>query len=125
MADINANSIGNRAGTVTLDLSNLGLGLSGETWVDETANRNLGTEYTNDTGKPIMVTVSGSSNAVNEPLALLLYVNGNVIARTDLAKADTFGVCATSSAIIPDGSSYKLEALNATNPTITNWSELK
>jgi hypothetical protein len=54
-----------------------GLGIGGETWIDVTGSRALGTEYTNTYGKPIavIVQVGAQSNGI------YIYINGTLVIR--------------------------------------------
>lgn len=87
-----------------------------QTWQDVVGSRALNTVYTNSTGKPIQIKVSAicSSSAVMQ-----IFING--------AGAGLPGVAGTlpeSSAIIPNGATYR--ALNSSGtPTSLNWWELR
>lgn len=80
----------------------------GQTWQNVTASRSSGTSYQNTTGKPIMVSITGSSNA----LRVLTSVNGS---SWSYATAADY----TYSLIIPTNSYYKTEG------SINFWAELR
>ena len=87
-----------------------------QTWVDETANRTFDVEYTNDTGKPIMVILrlidaknNGSSFYVDGLRILSIYVSGG-------GNTDT--------CIVPAGAIYKL-GLEGSGGSVDMWLELK
>ncbi len=72
----------------------------GQTWQDLTASRSDSTNYTNTTGKPISISVlESTSNATHS-----ITVDGIVVSRW--VDGGGFAGQATTSAIIPDGSTY-------------------
>lgn len=92
---------------------NNGLGY-GQTWQDVKSSRSSNVTYTNTTGKPIMVSSTGTDNSVS----LTLYADNVAIA------ANSTGIGGESErpfviGIIPSGSTYKVTG------TITLWSELR
>ncbi|MGB7650860.1 MAG: hypothetical protein WBL62_06680 [Gallionella sp.] len=82
----------------------------GQAWTDVTANRVVGANYYNTTGKPIMVNVSGLlSSYVSWLYASYLYVDGICTARlTGSGSADWETHYITLSTIVPAGSAYAL-----------------
>jgi len=99
-----------------------GLGLSGETWVDETDNREFDTTYTNDTGKPILISINIIGYGDNR-LGVYFYIN-------DVRQSDILSENANSNSdrrtltfIIPIDSTYELE--NYKSSEISLWFELK
>lgn len=74
-----------------------------QTWQDMSSSRALSTTYTNDTGKPIMVSVGTISNNVMVPCVITVD-----------------GINCGGTVIVPNGSSY---AVNI--GTFTLWSELR
>lgn len=87
----------------------------GQTWQNVTSSRVAGTNYTNTTGKPIMITVYATQNVGS--LTDIL-VNGVVAAR---AQASTSGEGVNVAAIVPPGSVYSVSAGN----TLSYWAELR
>lgn len=91
----------------------------GQSWVNVASSRAIGTQYTNDTGKPIQVSISitgGSGGCQCD-----FYVDSIVIS-TIYGKIDnSIGTIFT---IIPVGSTYKLRLVGG---TVSNkkWSELR
>ena len=72
MSKIKCNTLENVAGTKSIlvdDIVNGGIGVN-QVWVDETANRVVGTTYTNTTGKPIMIWVTITAAALSSGEAL-------------------------------------------------------
>jgi len=72
----------------------------GQTWQDVSASRSAGVAYTNSTGKPIMVSIMETTNTTAE-----LFV-GSV----KVAGATGTAVDGTLSTIVPNGSTYQLNA---------------
>ena len=101
----------------------LGIGGDGYSWIDETANRDLDTTYTNNTGKPIEVsiTIYGDSEANGVQLIvddIVITYNKNVGGDN----VDRFQMGGT----VPNGVEYKLINFdNDDGRSIDNWSELK
>lgn len=87
---------------------------AGQTWQNVTASRVLGTNYTNSTGKPIMVTVYTSQSAGLTDII----VDGIIAAR---ASAATGSEGVNAAAIIPPGGVY---SVSASNP-LSYWAELR
>ena len=101
-----------------LDAASLGVSQS---WQDVTAIRALGTTYTNTTGKPIFVVVSG--NPSNSPETLSLIIDGIVVwdQNIDGENSDTNVVV---SGVVPHNSAYAVST-NGNNTTISRWVELR
>ncbi|PPC95732.1 MAG: hypothetical protein CTY32_08625 [Methylotenera sp.] len=80
----------------------------GQTWQDLTASRAANTVYTNSTGRPIMVVISGGGgvNILVNAVAILLTPAGIVV----------------STFIVPHGATYKWDSAGG---TINRWSELR
>ena len=71
----------------------------GQTWIDETSNRALGTTYTNTTGKPIFIIIYCATGATQT-----YYINGIKVGDV----ADSGGGEHTVSFVIPDGDTYMI-----------------
>lgn len=114
-AEVQAGTDDSRAIT-PLKLKNSVIGL-GQTWQDVTASRTSGVTYTNSTGKPILVSIINLSSdaGIGE-----LYINDTIM--ISVGSVGT-GVNFRSqiSAIIPNGSTFKLVAAD----TFYKWSELR
>lgn len=84
----------------------------GQTWQDVKASRSSGVTYTNNTGRPIMVSVSQQSPNGNAQF----YINGVIVGQVggDLNNGQVF------SFIIPDQNTYKCNS-----PIIDYWWELR
>lgn len=103
----------------TAYVQNMGLGW-GQTWQDVLASREKSKTYTNSTGKPIMVKVFMAN--VGASSDAYLYVDGIIV---DRQNGDTTngGAGATMSAIVPSGSTYKVEGTRTLTGGI--WVELR
>lgn len=88
----------------------------GQTWQDVTASRSLSTNFTNSTGRPIMVSVRGPVAASN---SVVLTVSGIAIGQVSNAAASSANL--TVVGIVPSGSTYQVTGLTS----ITAWTELR
>lgn len=86
------------------------IGSNLQTWQDVTGSRALATVYTNSTGRPIQIFVTGNFDSGS------VVLNGTTIAFTD-GTAFAF-----INLIIPAGQTYRI---NGTSAVITSWSELR
>lgn len=85
-----------------------------QTWQNVTGSRALGTNYTNTTGKPIMVSVYTSQSAGTTDIV----VDGVVAAR---ANASTGAEGVNAAAIVPPGAVYSVSTANP----LGYWAELR
>ena len=98
------------SGTAQVTLPRGGfLGDSGYQWVDEAANRVVGTTYTNTTGHPIVISISTQSNVIAE-----MYINGNIVTSNS-------GNASQLTLIVPSDHTYMIN----TSSNISFWYELK
>ena len=103
-------------GTTWQSTAPAGVG-QGQTWQTPTRARDV--TYTNSTGKPIMVVVSGISTGVSA--VILGFVNGvNIIAGGTSTGASAY--VAGFSMIVPAGATY---LIGGGNCTLDYWSELR
>ena len=118
-------------GSVTLPTStNVGIGV-GQTWTDVTSSRAKATEYQNTTGKPIMVSISFTTDFVQRGQLQVSSTSGSgflTIADADggdyySASQDTDHY-ANITAIIPNGIYYKLSESNS-SLVLRIWTELR
>lgn len=93
------------------DISSKATGVQ-QVWQDVTGSRAASTDYTNDTGKPIMVVISESDGGGS---ARNLTVDGVIVGFIDTATNQGSSV----SAIVPNGSVYSFDA------SFDVWSELR
>ena len=88
----------------------------GQTWQDLGASRSINITYTNTTGKPIQILLSRLGSGAFRTDTLLI---DGVVAIEQVANANTTGMF--FSAIIPNGSTYRINAINA----YPKWFELR
>jgi len=103
-------------GTAWVSSTNLAIGV-GQTWQNVTSSRTAGSTYYNTTGKPIMVNAYLSDG---ESRTGSLTVDSIVVAVAISHGAG--GSSATMSAIVPNSSSY---IVNASGGSIAMWAELR
>ena len=91
-----------------------------QTWQDLTGSRSSGVTYTNNTGKPIMISVI----ARGRDATVTIYVGSVlVVAQTDIF--DSAGNASTGSTIVPAGATYTVTSTNKYGVNVTSWSELR
>lgn len=98
----------------------------GQTWQDVRVNRGLGVNYTNSTGKPIVIAVQARSSQSNELAIIVVTVSGvdvRIAADVDLVSSPA-GTC-----VIPTGAVYSVNVKNETgvvrNHSVYSWAELR
>ena len=92
-----------------------------QTWQNLTGSRAAGTTYTNSTGRPIQVNVSGRSTSTTCTLTLIV---GGVSVHESHFFFNTGSQTnpGTLTAIVPNGVTYSVTAVNY---TIQIWAELR
>jgi hypothetical protein len=98
-------------------LSSIGYG---QTWQNVTSSRAIGTTYTNSTGRPIMVIVSGTGVGANG----LWGVSLNSAISYYTPSTYTASVWTACEFIVPAGNTYQLSQ-QGSSVTLQNWSELR
>jgi hypothetical protein len=94
----------------------------GQTWQNVKSSRSFGTTYTNSTGKPILVNVTGVLSTTGTSAAnIYLEVDSVIVARS--GGRDDFTHYHFVSAIVPNGSSYKV--VNDGGDVLEYWAELR
>lgn len=89
-----------------------------QSWSNVTATRSVNTEYTNDTGKPIMVSVIAFSSSSDTKLAMNV---GSVnISNTSIATQTQ-----TISTVVPSGDTYMIYTTNTSTTIVNSWAELR
>ena len=86
----------------------------GQTWQDVSGSRVSGTTYTNDTGRPILVSVISTTGA----LTMIGVVSGLTVMNT----VGAAGVRMTGQLLVPAGATY---SVTASNSLFTSWMELR
>lgn len=93
-----------------------------QTWQDVSASRALETVYTNTTGKPIMLSVTITVSSSDTGAAII--IGSSILASRAYGNA-VGAYIPMDGIVVPNGSTYKLSKLNAGNPAIMTWSELR
>lgn len=91
-------------------------------WQDLSKNRTLDVVYKNETGKPIVVNVSGKKTILDQATSLVIWVDG--IKAAD-HRGQVTGFSTSVSVVIPAGSSYKVNATNHNTAAYFFWAELR
>ena len=92
----------------------------GQTWQDFTGSRSSGVTYTNNTGKPIMISVI----ARGRDATVAIYV-GSVLVATQADTYDSTQNVSTGSTIVPAGAAYTVISTNKYGVNVTSWAELR
>jgi hypothetical protein len=82
---------------------------------DQTANRVLGTTYTNSTGRPMLVTVTTYTTVSS---GSLFYINGSLVGRQGINSHNETGEYGCISMIVPAGATYEV-----TGSSLAYWQE--
>lgn len=95
----------------------------GQTWVDLTDSRAFDTDYTNNTGRPIMVNAAPEGYEVTGGEKIAAYVDGVLVyavqgATSSANHYQTYNV----SFIVPAGATYRIVGLNR---ALFHWAELR
>jgi len=103
--------------TGTVSGTNIG---DNQSWTDVTSSRSANTVYTNNTGRPILVSV-GLEIVTGAETVNWFYVGSVIVAMIQNTSAE---LATTTSFIVPNGATYKHQ-YQSVAPTIRNWSELR
>jgi hypothetical protein len=97
----------------------------GQTWQDVTGSRAFGVTYTNSTGRPIFIIVTGTTPSSANG-AFTLTIDGVIVAENGItANGGNSGAHKIpTSAIVPPGSTYSAQQSVATS-TLDRWVELR
>jgi hypothetical protein len=101
------------SGTVTSGIGD------GQTWQNVLGSRSSGVNYTNSTGKPIMVAVGIAST--NGFISLTSVVDNVQVGTTQAASPTSTSGGSSYSFIVPAGSTYRVTI----NGSFTHWAELR
>lgn len=93
-----------------------------QTYQNMTASRAYEIEYTNNTSKPIEVTILASITSVN-PEGLFPLIDGLEVGGCSTFSDGTKVIYISATCIVPVGSTYNI--LRAGSPTLYNWIELR
>ena len=104
-----------------------GIGIS-QTWTNVTGSRSYGTTYTNSTGKPIYVSVSGSSSSASGG-GIQFYIGGTLIAQQGATQNASIASYHNITMIVPDGITYSANAIpgggGQGGSSLAQWFELR
>lgn len=115
-----ASDYANLAGRVSALEAEAGLGWS-QTWQDVSASRNVGLQYVNSTGRPVIVSVTIIPNAANTQYAELFVDSVSVaVAGNNISTQRNYTQLV---AVVPDGSTYEVSQVGTV--TISRWAELR
>ena len=93
----------------------------GQTWQNVTASRAFGVTYTNSTGKPIFISVYGGGAPNHGTIEML--IDGIKIGQQGVNSVASAGMHATMTAIVPNGSTYRVN--NVLGASLYIWAELR
>lgn len=91
----------------------------GQSWQNLTSQRVIGTDYPNDTDKPIIVAVGITSSEVNKNV--VFYISGNVV---QVMNNPVSGTTLVVGGIVPPGLTYRVSTSNS-SPTLQQWVEYR
>jgi hypothetical protein len=97
-----------------------GIGI-GQTWQNVTGSRAAGVTYTNTTGKPIYISVSGGGQPSNGTMSLT--VDGVLLGLQGFQSIASGRSNATMTAIVPNNSTYRAD--NVVGWSLVSWAELR
>jgi len=95
----------------------------GQTWQDVTASRSNNVTYTNTTGRPILVSIIVTGSPSTD-IRVVLEVDGSEVSSSTGGDAGSLTRRATVTAVIPNGSTYRIGNILITAGTII-WNELR
>ncbi len=109
----------NSSGAISGGSHGLGVGV-GQTWQDVTSSRAFNTDYTNSTGKPIMVSFIATTGTGDN-----IQVNVGGVSFGDQYTNQSNGR-EMSSFIVPDNTVYRINGnTGSTTPVLQKWVELR
>jgi hypothetical protein len=113
--------------TWTSGTVNAGIG-DGQTWTNVVGSRAYGTTYTNLTGRPIYVSVTGVST-VADGGGIQFYINGALVAQQGATFNDSIASFHNITMIIPNDSTYSANAIPGGGgnggSSLQQWYELR
>ena len=106
-------------GTSWTSSAPIGVGI-GQTWQNVTASRAMGTTYTNDTGKPIMLIARADRSGVSTS-GIGITISGVGVIPICYGTNSGGGNAAVGSIIIPIGATYVLSVISEALTSFTIW----
>lgn len=109
---------------IAVNGTTIGLGSNQQTWTDVTASRAFGTTYTNSTGRPIMVMVTGTGNNSATPGYMTPIVGSVTLGKstTSVANGSWTGLPWSQSFVVQPGQTY---SVTGSNTTLSTWTEMR
>ena len=101
------------------DMKGLGGMGVGQTWQDMTASRAYNTVYTNNTSRPIMISMNSTLTITDQALLVIGGVTVSYSRNGDI----TGTIYGNILGIVPVGATYEVQKVNT--PTIFQWAELR
>lgn len=102
-----------------------GLGVN-QTWQDVKSQRQAGEIYTNNTDKPIFISVVCQASSQGGTYGIRLEINGIVVQKAYSGAISGITPIASVCGVIPAGATYKITTYNNIGSTvITDWAELR
>ena len=101
----------------------IGVGQTWQQWAWSSGSRNINTNYTNTTGRPIVVAITGASNI----RSMTLTVNGVMVANDSVGDYNSAAGGLGHSwvmGIVPHGGTYRVAMIGTSSPRY-NWAELR
>lgn len=106
-------------GWYVVSVSGIGVG---QRWQDVTASRALATNYTNTTGRPIMVSYQAYFTGLNDISISVDDISVNYTRVPDAQASSGWGAC---TAIVPPGGTYSVQKTTANSHITPRWVELR
>ncbi len=100
------------------------LGGTGQAWTPLSGSRVLGTNYTNSTGRPIVVYAAVVGTVANSTVSISITVNGvaGIGGWSTIAGSSPGNYAVSAQAVIPPGGTY---SVNATQGSLNGWAEFR
>lgn len=96
----------------------------GQTWTDVSASRNTGVNYTNNTGRTMIVSLAGSGDGTQDGVGEIRIDIDGVTLRVSRDANSQGGVFPSGLAVVPPGSTYKVYSQEA-SMSVRVWLELR
>jgi hypothetical protein len=128
MSNLTTNTLtslsGNSVNVNDIANGNVGIGV-GQTWQDVKGERAFGIEYTNDTGRPIMVSASVTNNLSSGWVDISCFVDGIRADWQSAVGTSNMYPRAKSTIVVPAGSTYNVNVQSDDPVSIAQWAELR
>ena len=95
----------------------------GQSWTDVAASRAVGTDYTNSTGKPIVVAITASGSSFDN-IIMTLVIDGENIMQAAIALNGDGASRDNVTGIVPNGATYRVNVDGGSESSVI-WKELR